>query len=121
MSLHALLWPCSEYIAVSDCIKSVKCISDSLDTVREVGKLVKKSPQRNAKLDKLVSESENESKSVHTLCPTRWTVRGEALASVLNNHSELMELWDWSMDVVKETDMKARIQGVQAMMTTFSF
>ena len=33
--------------------KSVQCIINSLDTVREIGKLVKKSSQRNTKLDKI--------------------------------------------------------------------
>ena len=34
----------------------------------------------------------NDSKGVHTLCSTRWTVRGESLESILNNFDELMEL-----------------------------
>ena len=38
-------------LAVADVIKSVKYISDSLETVREIAKLVKKSPQRNTKWD----------------------------------------------------------------------
>ena len=50
-----------------------------------------------------------------------WTVRGEALASVLNNHDELMELWEWSLEVLKDTEMKSRIIGVKSMMTQFSF
>ena len=79
-------------LAVADYIKSVPCISDALDTVREIGKLVKKSPQRNTKLDKIRAETKNESRGVHAFCPTRWTVRGEALAAVINNHAELMEL-----------------------------
>ena len=99
-------------LAVADAIKSVKCMSDALDTVREIGKLVKKSPQRNTKLDQIREETTNESRGVHAFCPTRWTVRGEALASVLNNHDELMELWDWSLDVLKDTEMKSRINGV---------
>ena len=41
-------------LAVADAIKSVKCSNDSLYTVREIGKLVKKSPQRNTKLDNLI-------------------------------------------------------------------
>ena len=63
------------------------------------------------------------SRGVHALCPTRWTVCGEALAEVFNNHAELiiMELWDWSLTVSKETEMKAKIQGVQRTMTTFNF
>ena len=108
-------------LAVADAIKSVKCMSDALDTVREIGKLVKKSPQRNTKLDQIREETTNESRGVHAFCPTRWTVRVEALASVLNNHDELMELWDWSLDVLKDTEMKSRINGVKSMMTKFSF
>ena len=108
-------------LAVADAIKSVKCMSDALDTVREIGKLVKKSPQRNTKLDKIREETANESRGVHALCPTRWTVRGEAIASVLNNHDELMELWDWSLEVLKDTEMKSRITGVKSIMAKFSF
>lgn len=102
-------------------IKSVQCISDSLDTVREIGKLLKKSPQRNTKSEKIRAETKNESRGVHAFCPTRWTVRGEALAAVINNHAELIELWDWSLTVSKDTEMKARIRGVQSTMTTFNF
>ncbi|XP_068735601.1 zinc finger MYM-type protein 1-like [Montipora capricornis] len=101
--------------------RSIQCISDSLDTVREIGKLVKKSPQRNTKLDKIRAETKNESRGVHAFCLTRWTVRGEALAAVINNHAELMELWDWLLTVSKDSEMKARIRGVQSMMTTFIF
>ena len=108
-------------LAVADCIKSLPYISDALDTVREIGKLVKKSPQRNTRLDKIRAETKNESRGVHAFCPTRWTVRGEALVAVINNHAELMELWDWSLIVSKDTEMKARIRGVQSMMTTFNF
>ena len=31
-------------LVVGDAVKSVKCIKDALETVKEVGKLVKKSP-----------------------------------------------------------------------------
>ena len=46
---------------------------------------------------------------------------GEALAEVFNNHAEPMELWDCSLTVSKQTEMKAKIQGVQSTMTTFNF
>ena len=108
-------------MAVADAIKLVKCISDSLETVREIAKLVKKSPQRNTKLDKIRAETQNESRGVHAFCPTRWTVRGESLEAVLNNYMELMELWEWSLDICKDTEIKARIRGVQGMMAAFPF
>ena len=48
----------------------------------------------------------------------RWTVRGESLEAVLNNY---MELWEWSLDICKDTEMKARICGVQGITATFPF
>ena len=51
-----------------------------------------------------MSRSKKELRSVHAFCPTSWTVRGEALAAVINNHAELMELWDWSLTVSKDTE-----------------
>ena len=44
-------------LTVADVIKSAQCIGDSLDTVGEIGKLVKKSPQRNTKIDKIRAEA----------------------------------------------------------------
>ena len=32
-----------------------------------------------------------------------------------------MELWKWSLTVVKDTEMKARIIGVKSMMKNFDF
>ena len=98
-------------MVVAGAIRSVKCKSDSLETVREIAKLVKKLPQRNTKLDKIRAETQNESRGVHAFCPTRWTVRGESLEAVLKNCMELMELWEWSRDICKNTEMKARIRG----------
>ena len=47
------------------------------------------------------------SKDVHTLCPTRWTVRRDALAAFIENYTELMDLWDWSLQATSGTEMKA--------------
>ena len=89
-------------LAVADAVKSVKCIRDALEVVSEIGKLVKKSPQQDTKLEKIRSETKNDSRGVHDLCPTRWTVCGEALAATLNNHSELIDLWDWSLTILTQ-------------------
>lgn len=50
-----------------------------------------------------------------------WTVRGEALGSILNNYVELMNLWDWSIDTLPDTEMKARIRDTQANMLIINF
>ena len=44
---------------------------------------------------------------------TRWTVDNESgMNGIINNFTVLLELWDESLDVVKDSDMEARIQGV---------
>lgn len=108
-------------LAIKDMCFQVDCLKDAFETCHEICKLVNKSPQRNTKLSQLRTESNNQMKSVHAFCPTRWTVRGEALSSMLTNHQELLDLWEWSLSVLKDTEMKARIIGVQAVMKTFSF
>ena len=89
------------------------CLKGVFEVVHEICKLVKKSPKRNTKLDEMKKQSKNDSKGIHVFCPTRWTVRGEALESILNNYVELMDLWDWSIETLHDTNMKARIRGIQ--------
>ena len=69
-------------VVKDSCIK-VKCLKETFEAVREISLLVKKSPKRNTKLDEIRNHSKNDAKSIHTFCPTRWTVRGETLESVL--------------------------------------
>lgn len=58
---------------------------------------------------------------VQVLCPTRWNVRADSLFSIISNYSVLMSTWDEAIEVVKDTESKARIQGVAAQMKTFNF
>ena len=108
-------------LAVGDVFKTIANLESTFATAHEISKLVKKSPKRNMKLDSIREASNNETKGIHNLCPTRWTVRGEAMHSYLNNYSELMESWEWSLKHVTDTEMKARIRGVQVVMGTFDF
>lgn len=87
---------------------------------------MKKSPQRDTRLEKIRQTSVGEQgdspgPNIRMLCPTRWTVRADAMDSILKNYENLMELWDWSLDHVKDAKMKARIRGVQTHMTKFEF
>ncbi len=55
------------------------------------------------------------------LCPTRWTVRGESLASIIANYTELQSLWERALLSTSDTDMKARIRGIESQMEKFRF
>ena len=108
-------------LAVKDACSQVSALKETFEMAREITKLVKDSPQRNMKLEEIRKTTVNECKSIHAFCPTRWTVRGEALSAISNNHDELMELWDWSLNVLTDTEMKARIRGAIAAMQRFQF
>lgn len=114
-------------LACSDSIKRVKIMCDALDTTQEITKLVKKSPQRDTKLEKIRKAAMYESEDdymyagIRVLCPTRWTVKADAMIAIINNYESLKKLWEWSLEKLKDTDMKARVRGVDAHMQRFDF
>ena len=108
-------------LACSDAVKGCKVMRDALDITYEIVKLIKKSPRRDATLQRLKEQMHEDSPGIRVLCPTRWTVRAQALQSILSNYSVLQVLWQESLDFVKEAEMRSRIQGVSTCMKTFEF
>lgn len=108
-------------LAASDAIKNCKVMADALDTTFEISKLIKYSPKRNAMFDKLKKDLAPDSPGFRVLCPTRWTVRGDSLKSVLDNYAVLQEEFDLCLETRLEPDIKLRIIGVKHQMSTFDF
>ena len=108
-------------LAAGDMIKGCKVLKNALDTTLEISKLIKFSPKRDAIFRKIKDELHPETPGIRVLCPTRWTVRAESLKSVLENYSVLMEFWEEALDAAKESEMRARINGVASQMGTFDF
>ena len=96
-------------------------MKDCLDTCYELVKLIKFSPKREAILTRLKEEIGSDAPSIRTLCPTRWTVRAESLASIVANYKDLQGLWEEALMVTSDTEMKARIRGIASQMGTFQF
>ena len=125
----ALLTHCYAHslnLAVGDTIKNSKVMKDALEITHEITKLIKKSPKRDAKLDSIKNEAITNSEddfveSITLLCPTRWTVRAKSLGSIMSNYTYLRELWEWAVNNCSDTEMKARIRGVDAYMKTFDY
>lgn len=63
----------------------------ALDTVREKAKLIKFSPKRAHLFSVKLAEAEDSGVSIKNLCPTRWTVRTEAIGAVLSDYSFFMD------------------------------
>ncbi|KAL5497072.1 hypothetical protein EMCRGX_G013468 [Ephydatia muelleri] len=105
----------------SHMVKKNKILRDTLDTVFEISKLVKFSPKREAIFNRLQSELALSTPRFHTLCPTRWTVRALSLQSVIDNYEVLNALWDTVKDSVTDSEVRARIIGIEATMSRFDF
>ena len=96
-------------------------MKNALDTAHEIIKLVNISPRREAMLQNIKRHMQKDSPGIRVLCPTRWTVRAQALQSIIANHNILQELWHESLNIVKDTEMKSRIQCVSMCMKSFEF
>ena len=96
-------------------------LRDALDTTYEITKLVKLSPKRDLIFKNIRNELVIDQPGLRVLCPTRWTVRADALASILSNYEALFELWDEAMAVVTDSETKARLIGVATQMKSFDF
>lgn len=96
-------------LACADTIRQSKVMQDALDTTYEITRLIKKSPHHDAILKCLKKQMASDSPGICILHPTRWTVKVEALKSILDNFNVLLEFWDESLEVVRDTEMKARV------------
>ena len=111
-------------LATQDAIKGVKIMADTLETVHEITKLIKKFPKRESifkaikNLDEIITTG---SIGIRLLCPTRWTVRAGALTSIAENYNTLQLTWDAAKDATRDSEMRARIRGIKAQMTQFEF
>ena len=110
-------------LAVGDAIKQSNVCRKSLETAFEVCKLIRFSPKRNAALDRIKcqdafdgSETDTRSLGIRAFCPTRWTVRGEAIESIIENYTALEMLWEECLDSRSgslDPEVKGRIIGAQ--------
>ena len=108
-------------LAVSDMMKKNRLMSDTLNTTSEISKLLKFSPRRDVAFEKLKSELAPNVPGFRTLCPTRWTVKGESLQSVVDNYAVFQDLWEEVKSITADSDARARIGGVEAQMGKFEF
>ena len=75
-------------------IKQSKLCHNALETALEITKLIKFLPKRNVIFDRIQSEEDPSSVGIRNFCPTRWTVRGDPIESILMNYNDLKVLWE---------------------------
>ena len=123
---RAVLTHCNGHalnLAIGDAMKQSKTCRDALDTVYEISKLIRFSPKRNTAFDhiRVENSADNEEMAVgiRSFCPTRWTVRGDAIQSIIDNYNTLQQLWDECLDKRLDPDVKGRIIGVKTQMSQY--
>lgn len=88
-------------LALQDATRSVNVVRDTLDYVKELNNVIRASAKRYATFERIRHElvdagSDNLkpeicSTSLRQLCPTRWTVKGKAMKSVLDNYETVLD------------------------------
>ena len=82
---------------------------------------MKLSPRSNAIFLRLKEHLQCSTPGIHILCPTRWTVPADSLKSVLDNFVVLRKLWQEALEIVFDSEMRAKISGVALLMERFDF
>ena len=108
-------------LAASDALKGPKPMKNALETTHEATKLIKYSPRRDNAFKTINGEMSPGSPGIRVLCPTRWTVKADALASILKNYPALQETWRVAADLIEDSETIARINGVATQIQKFSF
>ena len=110
---------------MNDSIKDCKPVKNSLEVTHEIMKLIKYSPRCEGIFQGFKDTHDlsvgHHTPGVRVLCPTRWTVCANALASVISNYEVLLSTWDEAVEVISDTECKARINGVASQMKRFEF
>ena len=108
-------------LAVQDAVKANVILHDTLDTIEEMTKLIKKSPRKQVIFEKVKHDISLDSPGIRLLAPTRWTVNAAALTAIAENYEARGETWIQAKEVTKDSEARARIGGVAKQMEFFDF
>ena len=112
---------------MGDTINGVSYLNTTFEMIKAICKLIKRSPKKEAQLNSIKEKAGSKAKGIHTVCPTRWTVRREACTAIISNYTYLNELWDESLGLgpnnknKPDSDTRAKILGAQTSMKSFKF
>ena len=78
-------------LCLQDVARQVELLRDAINVVREIIGLIEYSPKRAHLFNEKLLQSDGPKCGIKPLCPTRWTVRTEAMDAVIKQYSVLME------------------------------
>ena len=105
-------------LCLQDVTKKTSSVRSALDLIWEISKLIQYSPKRTAIFEQCKKDLALAGTGLRPLCPTRWTVRTEAINAVLRNYPALLE----ALNQVRESpdDYGRRAGGILAQLEQFA-
>ena len=107
-------------LAVQDASSATRTIQDILSLCSDICNFIKLSPLRLSVFQKLKHDALNTSKSLRPLCPTRWTVRAEALSSIVDNYEVLLDTMEEVRSNPGSSDVTSKASGILNILLRFS-
>lgn len=106
-------------LCLQDVGRQIPALRDALDIVREIGKLIKFSPNRSHLFSQKLAEADSGFVvTVKSLCTTRWTARTSAIDAVLKDYSILMETMG-EISATTRDDYRLKAGGILAALEKF--
>ena len=107
-------------LCLQDVGRQIPALRDALDIVREIGKLIKYSPERSHLWSQKLAEADSDSiVAVKSLCTTRWTARTSAIDAVLKDYPILMETMS-EVNATTRDEYGLKADGILAALEKFS-
>ena len=79
-------------LSAKDAIEAIQLFKKALDIAFELIKMIKNSPKREGLLKRIKEEYlDTSAVGIKTFCPTRWTVKNEALYAIIHNFKYLIQ------------------------------
>ena len=78
-------------LCLQDVAREIQLLRDAMDIVREIVGLINYSPKRTHLFNEKLLQSDGPKCGIKPLCPTRWTVRTEAMDAVIKQYSVILE------------------------------
>ena len=104
-------------LSLQGSVRAVAALRDALDFAMEIIQLITASPKRQVLFENIQADKGENATGIRQLCPTRWTVKGRAMKSLLDNYESLQETMEIVANGYDEYARKA--SGLLALMQQF--
>ena len=105
-------------LCLQDAARKCQPIRNALDVTMELSKLILYSPKRTGVFQSCKHELLHEGTGLRPLCPTRWTVKTEALNAVLKNYAVIIQALEQISDETYD-DYSRRANGLLSQLERF--